>query len=120
MINTVCHFEIPADNVEALQKFYEKLFGWKFEKMPGPMDYRMIQTGSQEVEGGLMARVHPQQTIVNYVRVEAVEASTQTAVDMGAEVVMPRTPVPGYGWFAVLIDPQKNPIGLWQDDTSAA
>jgi len=42
MINTVCHFEIPADNVDALQDFYGKLFGWKFEKMPGPMDYRMI------------------------------------------------------------------------------
>lgn len=120
MINTVCHFEIPADNVEALQKFYGELFGWRFEKMPGPVEYHMINTGSEDVCGGLMARVHPQQTIVNYVRVESVDASTQTAVDMGAEVVMPKTPVPGYGWFAVLIDPQKNPIGLWQDDTSAA
>lgn len=120
MINTVCHFEIPADNVEALQEFYGKLFGWTFEKMPGPIDYRVIQTASQEVEGGLMARVHPQQTIVNYVRVESLEVSTQTAADLGAQVVMPKTPVPGHGWFAVLVDPQGNPIGLWEDDTSVA
>ena len=37
MDHTIVHFEIPADNVEKLQKFYSELFGWKIEKMPGPV-----------------------------------------------------------------------------------
>ncbi len=32
----VCHFEIPADDVERAQKFYGELFGWKIEKFAGP------------------------------------------------------------------------------------
>jgi len=30
----ICHFEIPVDNVEKAKTFYEKLFGWKIERMP--------------------------------------------------------------------------------------
>ena len=41
MGNTLVHFEIPADNVPALQTFYTGLFDWKIEKYPmaGGMDY---------------------------------------------------------------------------------
>ncbi len=30
-----------------------------------------------------------------------------------------KSPVPGMGWFAMLIDPQGNPFALWQTDSSA-
>jgi predicted enzyme related to lactoylglutathione lyase len=120
MFNTVCHFEIPADDVETLQKFYKGLFGWTFEKAPGPFDYYFIHTGSESLQGGMMARQHPQQGPVNYVLVESVEAAQQSAVNLGATVLLPKSPVPGMGWFAVLMDPHMNPIGLWQDDRSAS
>ena len=42
--HTIVHFEIPADDVEKLGKFYGQLFGWKIEKMPGPVEYWGIQT----------------------------------------------------------------------------
>ena len=35
---TLVHFEIPSDNIERANKFYTELFGWKMEKMPGPME----------------------------------------------------------------------------------
>jgi len=31
---TIVHFEMPADDVESLSKFYSKVFGWRFEKAP--------------------------------------------------------------------------------------
>ena len=65
MFNTLCHFEIPADNVEALQKFYNGVFGWTFEKMPGDMEYFMINTPGESIKGGMMARQHPQHGPVN-------------------------------------------------------
>jgi len=34
MDNTIVHFEIPAENVEKLSKFYQELFGWKFIHSP--------------------------------------------------------------------------------------
>ena len=42
--HTIVHFEIPADDVERLRRFYSNLFGWKIEKTPGPVDYWMIET----------------------------------------------------------------------------
>jgi predicted enzyme related to lactoylglutathione lyase len=36
--HTIVHFEIPADHVEELRKFYNLLFGWKIERMPGQIE----------------------------------------------------------------------------------
>jgi predicted enzyme related to lactoylglutathione lyase len=33
--HTLVHFEIPSNNPEKVRRFYEQLFGWKFNKMPG-------------------------------------------------------------------------------------
>jgi hypothetical protein len=122
MLNQVVHYEIPADNVEKLQIFYGALFGWQFEAMPGGTEYYVAQPGGDS--GGpavaLMKRQEPDQPPVSYVTVESVDASVEKAVSMDAAVVMPKTPVPGMGWFAVLVDPDRNPIGLWEDDPSAA
>jgi predicted enzyme related to lactoylglutathione lyase len=45
MDHTMVHFEIPADHVEKLAKFYEQLFAWKIIHTPvEDMDYWVIQT----------------------------------------------------------------------------
>lgn len=119
MLNSVCHFEIPADDVDKLQQFYSGLFGWTFTKMPGPVDYYIIETGAELPKGGMMARQVPEQCPVNYIMVESLDSSLGKAQELGATVVVPKTAVPTMGWFAVLIDPQKNPIGLWQTDPNA-
>lgn len=119
MINSVCHFEIPADDVEGLQKFYKEMFGWTFEAMPGPIPYHIINTGEGQLAGGMMQRQDPSQCPVNYIMVESIEVAFKKAIDLGAKAIMPVTPVPCHGRFAVLMDPQNNPIGLWQDDPQA-
>jgi predicted enzyme related to lactoylglutathione lyase len=71
---TIVHFEIPSENIERAKKFYNGLFGWKMEKMPGPMDYWTFSTTNdknrdqqQNVSGGVMERQMPQQSITNYI-----------------------------------------------------
>ena len=39
---------------------------------------------------------------------------------LGGQVVMPRTPVPGMGWFLYFKDTEGNILGLWQSDPAAA
>lgn len=41
--NAVGHFEIYADDPDALTRFYTSLFDWSVEPMPG-MDYRLVKT----------------------------------------------------------------------------
>jgi len=36
----VVHFEIYTDNPASVQPFYQKVFGWKFQKFEGgPLEY---------------------------------------------------------------------------------
>jgi len=58
MANSVAHFEIFASNVERARKFYERVFGWRFE-VAGPPDFYLISTGDEKDPGvtqGLIAK----------------------------------------------------------------
>jgi len=115
--NRIVHFEIPANQPEALTRFYGDVFGWTFQKMqmPGP-EYWMCTTGSGEagMSGAVMQRQHPQQPWMNYVDVESIDATIATATTLGAKVALPRTEVPGMGAYAAITDPQGNICGLWE------
>jgi len=47
-MNRPIHFEIPAEKPERAIQFYEKVFGWKFERWNGPMEYWNISTGDSQ------------------------------------------------------------------------
>lgn len=123
----VVHFEIPADDPEKLAAFYTQLFGWRIEKFPmeGGVDYWSIYTVSVDdkqmpkepgaINGGLTKRQMPQQALTNYVQVESVDQYLTKAKLLGANVVVEKTPIPGMGAFAVLVDPQGNQLGIWEN-----
>jgi predicted enzyme related to lactoylglutathione lyase len=115
--NRVVHFEIPANQPEALVGFYRDLFGWSFEKaaMPGP-EYWLCTTGSEApgIDGAVMQRQDPKQPWMNYVDVASIDATIEKATKLGAIVAMPRTPIPGVGAVAAIVDPQGNICGLWE------
>ena len=115
--NRIVHFEIPANQPEALVKFYTELFGWKFQKapIPGP-EYWLCDTGSDGpgINGAVMQRQNSQQPWMNYVDVASIDAAIDRATKLGAKVALPRTPVPGVGAYAAIVDPQGNICGLWE------
>jgi predicted enzyme related to lactoylglutathione lyase len=112
---TVVHFEIPSDNVERAKKFYTDLFGWKMEKMPGPMEYWMFATNDDRtVGGGVMKRQMPQHTITNYIDVSSLDESVKKVEKLGGKVHKAKEEVPGMGWFAVCTDTENNMFGLWE------
>ena len=58
MANHIAHFEIFATDVERGRKFYEQVFGWKFE-VGGPPNLYLISTGDPVERGisqGLIAK----------------------------------------------------------------
>ena len=117
MTNRVVHFEIPANEPEALTKFYRDLFGWTFQKAPIPgVEYWLCDTGSDGpgINGAVMQRQNPQQTWMNYVDVASIDVAIDKATKLGAQVALPKMPVPGVGAVAAIIDPQGNVCGLWE------
>jgi predicted enzyme related to lactoylglutathione lyase len=130
MDHTVVHFEIPADDPERATKFYRELFGWNIQRMAvdGGFEYWTVSTVPTDgrgqptrpgVNGGLMRRQHAHHPPVNYVAVESVDEYARKAQRLGAEEVMPKTPVKGMGWFAWLKDTEGNVFGIWQTDGAA-
>ena len=127
MDRTIVHFEIPANNPEKLSEFYKNLFGWKIEKMSmGNMDYWMIETRAgtaQDMEkaqttagtnGGMMKKMDAGQLPVNYVMVESVDDFSKKIQSLGGKIIVPKTPIPNMGVFAAGLDPEGNPVGIFE------
>jgi len=121
--HTIVHFEIPAENLERIKKFYSDLFGWKFEKFPGPTEYWNVQTVpvNEEgipmrpgVNGGMMKKDRPEHKPVNYISVESVDEYSNKAVQLGGQIIVPKMEIPGMGWWALVLDPDGNQIGLFE------
>jgi predicted enzyme related to lactoylglutathione lyase len=127
--NPVVHFEIYADDPDKLAQFYTTLFDWTIEPVPG--DYRLIKTVETDaqgmptqpggINGGMLKRPagYEGRAWVNYVNVDSVDRAVERAQALGATVMLPKMPVPGMGWFSMLVDPQGNTFAVWQQDSGA-
>ena len=129
MQNPVSHFEIYANDPDALARFYTSVFDWKVQAMPGS-DYRLVQTVDVDgtrmatqpggINGGIMKRPDPSApSIINYVSVQSLDGALDRASKLGAKVMKGKEAVPEMGWFAILSDPEGNPFALWQTDKAA-
>jgi predicted enzyme related to lactoylglutathione lyase len=61
MAYNIAHFDIRADDVERARRFYQGVFGWRFEPW-GPPDFYMIYTGPPEdpgIHGSISRRSEP-------------------------------------------------------------
>ena len=96
--HTIVHFEIPAEDVEKLRRFYTQLFGWKIERMPGPMESLNIETVPVDekglpvrpgVNGGMLKKESPMQGPLNYIAVESVDEYTKKIEALGGRFPHP-------------------------------
>ncbi len=120
-MNRIVHFELPVSDPETSIKFYSDLFGWKFQKWEGPVEYWLVTTGEGDtgINGGLMRRMDPSQPITNTIDVESVDATCAAIEAAGGQIVVPKMPIPGVGWLAYFKDPDGLITGIMQNDPSA-
>lgn len=120
-MNRPVHFEIPANNPQGLMKFFTDIFGWKFQEFPGA-DYWLANTGDEKspgINGAIMKRNHPEQPVSNSIDVENIDATFDKIARMGGQMVVPKTAIPGMGYYGFFKDPEGNIHGLFQNDTNA-
>jgi len=121
-MSRVIHFEIPATDPEKLSAFYQKVFGWKFDKWAGPMEYWMIVTGGDScpgINGGMMRKPGGIVSTTNTIGVESVDGAIAAVSKAGGKLVMAKTPIPGVGYFAYCEDTEGNIFGVMQADSNA-
>jgi len=107
------HIEFSSIDREADGNFYSELFGWKVTQDPH-LNYATFepQTG---VGGGLnpVTESYPAGTVTAYVGTDDIDATLAKAEKLGAKTLVPKSEIPGMGWFALIADLSGNKIGLY-------
>ena len=123
----VVHFEIHAGDPKRAINFYEKVFGWTFQKWEGPMPYWLVTTGPDDergINGGLVQRRGELdgQAVIAYVctiDVAKIDSSVATVEASGGTVVVPKMPIPGIGWLVYCKDTEGNIFGIMEASPDA-
>jgi len=117
----IIHFEIPAEDTKRAVAFYEKAFGWKFDKYEG-MEYWLAAAGEDKEPGinGAIAKkdiFHP--TTINTLSVPSFENAVEKIKAAGGEILGPKMAVPNVGYMAYCKDTEGNIFGIMQTDPKA-
>lgn len=105
------HIDIAADDPERATRFYERVFGWRIDKLEGPTPYWLVGTGQQmapPVGAGVARREQPWQSVTPTIGVDSVDAYERKIVAEGGVVVVPKTPIPGVGQLLTFKDTEGN------------
>lgn len=115
MGNPLCHFEFMVSDEERSRDFYGKIFDWEFKTDPDMPGYTMVSTGS-DPGGGIMKKPDqaPHFALGEYFLVDSIEDTLKKVEEAGGKVAIPKGEVPGMGWWALFLDPDGIPVGIFQ------
>ena len=123
-MDSVVHFEIPAEDAKRAQSFYHHAFGWNVQKFPGFEYYSIGTTESDQkgmpkspgaINGGMGKKGGPLTNTVITIRVKEIDTALKKIVKLGGKTVQKKQPVGEMGHTAYFQDTEGNVVGLWQD-----
>lgn len=110
----ITHIDIPVADFERASAFYSRLFGWQIAEIEGFEGYPMWQAPNKISGGGLAPREEGFTQPRSYVEVDSIDDTLAAALEMGATVLMEKAPITETSWWAVMVDPDGNTVGLYQ------
>ena len=122
LLPRLVHFEMNVKDVHKTIAFYEDVFGWKFEKWDGPMDYWLIMTGDEResgIDGGLGYEEEGFPKVINTIDVKNIDDTIKRIEKNNGEIIRPKHAVPGVGWLAYFKDSEGIMSGIMQNDPNA-
>jgi predicted enzyme related to lactoylglutathione lyase len=117
MAHPIVHIELASSDPKATGKFLGDLFGWKIETDPN-FDYVMFSS-QENVGGGLpsVSETMKEGEILVHVQTDSIETSLARVTELGGQVLVGKTEIPGIGWFAIFNDPSGVKLALYQSMT---
>ncbi len=122
------YFDLTVHDVGQAKEFFEKIFGWRFERFPMPYEYYRIQAGPEDepgIDGGIgavkdapIAGGMPVTQLT--VPVADLDEAIAKVLANGGRVIEPRMPIPGIGWYATCAEPGGLRFGMIQGDPKAS
>ena len=109
----IAHIEIPSTDLDRSISFLNKIFGWKFKAFGNGYllfnNQKGITVGLRKVDN-----ITEGDTTVFHVNVKDIDEKLNKAKENGGKVKREKTVIPAMGWYALIIDPDENTIGLYQ------
>lgn len=126
-MSQVAHYAINADDVDRALRFYQNVFGWKFQAY-GPPGFYMVDEESARMTVRLRGSLQKRREIVPGVpirgfectiAVENIDTAAGRIEKNGGTVVMPICTLAGVGRLLFFQDPEGNIAGAMQYDSEA-
>lgn len=110
----VSHVEWCCRDLQRAMRFFEALFGWRFERIS--RHYALHVPAAQGPRVGLMERevVPASGGLALFVTVPGLEPALEQVRALGGRIAEAPRDIPGYGRWAQFHDPDGNRIGLFQ------
>ncbi|MFE6996939.1 VOC family protein [Microbacterium sp. NPDC057659] len=110
----ITHIDIPVADLAKGAAFYSGLFGWNIAEMPGFEGYPTWQAPNGISGGGLAPRDDGFTQPRSYVEVDSIDDTLAAAKAAGGSVAMEKSAITDTSWWAVIVDPDGNHIGLFE------
>jgi predicted enzyme related to lactoylglutathione lyase len=107
----VVHFEVNGRDMHALGQFFQQLFDWDLQPMPG-MNYTIVTPGDGPTGGIGQVETDDQRWVTFYVSVDDPDAYLKKAEQLGGSIVMPTSAVPGGPTIGIFATPEGHRIGV--------
>lgn len=109
---SICHFEIPAIDIEKTRDFYSLLFNW--QSIGAMENYQLFVTPGKQ-EGGFANYWKPSEPgIIFFIEVDDIEETLPEIEKQGGKITMQKTFISKeHGYFALFMDVSGNTFGLW-------
>lgn len=126
-MSQVAHFAINADDLPRARRFYEAVFGWRFQAW-GPPGFYMIDTESAPAAVPIRGSLQQRRELVAGLRtngfectisVNDIQAAAAAVVAHGGTIVMAACTLAGIGRLFFFRDPEGNLAGAMHYDETA-
>ena len=114
----IVHVEIPAGDLTAASQFYADVFDWQIDT--SAPSYPQFQAEGGPGGGfvtlgpaGETAMTYKPGELIVYLDTADIDATLATVEAHGGKTILPRTEIPGIGYWAVFEDPTGNRLGLY-------
>jgi predicted enzyme related to lactoylglutathione lyase len=109
----VVHLELHTGDQWAAAAFYERLLGWRTERvLSAAGSYLTLDVGAA-IGGGIVECATARPLWLPYVDVDDIDRSTDAARRLGATVMLAPREGPA-GWRSVVSVPNGGELALWQ------
>jgi uncharacterized protein len=106
------HVELISKDTAKSVKFYEKVFGWKFDD--AGEGYMFVSPPAMPTGALRSPQKGEAAGSLSYIEVKDVAKTLKEAEAAGAHVIIPKTAIPNMGHYAVFLAPGDVPQGIFQ------